>query len=191
MKVDIFMVPFAAFVKEPFGLYLSKYVDFFIFPVRYGPRFVFSKWVLSDQVNSKGLSSKASFSFNKLNSSSHPLSFLSPHSSPNSSHPSDSLVSDQFPVQTGTVWSSNDLLISDDDNSENEKWIEAIKCENTFDHFEDKILLDSEINNNFNFGERTIHPADDLTAKWLLQSLFISNLGFSAYLQENQIYSAL
>ncbi|CAB4401155.1 unnamed protein product [Rhizophagus irregularis] len=77
------------------------------------------------------------------------------------------------------------------DNSENEKWIEAIKCENTFDYFEDKILLDSEMNNDFNFGGRTIHLVDDLTAKWLLQSLFISNLEFSAYLQENQIYSAL
>ncbi|EXX66655.1 hypothetical protein RirG_121730 [Rhizophagus irregularis DAOM 197198w] len=111
----------------------------------------------------------------------------------------------------------DDLLVSDDDNGENEsnnltlndsskphteeqeqgwnifvkEWIEAIKRENTFDHSEDEILLDGEMDNDFNFGGRTIHPADNLTAKWPLRSLFISNLGFPAYLQGNQIYSAL
>ncbi|RGB25382.1 hypothetical protein C1646_771816 [Rhizophagus diaphanus] len=111
----------------------------------------------------------------------------------------------------------DDLLVGDDDNGENEsnnltlndssephteeqeqewnifvkEWIEAIKRENTFDHSKDEILLDGKMDNDFNFGGRTIHPADNLTAKWSLRSLFISNLGFSAYLKGNQIYSAL
>jgi hypothetical protein len=109
------------------------------------------------------------------------------------------------------------LLVSDDDNSENEnnnvalnnfsephteeqeqewnifvrEWIEATERENMFDHSEDEMLLDNEMDNDFNFGGRTIHPADDPTAKWPLASLFISNLESPSYLGANQIYSAL
>jgi hypothetical protein len=46
-----------------------------------------------------------------------------------------------------------------------EKWIRAIEYENKFDHSDDEILLTNEINNDFNFEGRIIHPADDLTAK--------------------------
>jgi hypothetical protein len=41
MKVDIFIVPFAAFVKKPLGSYLLKYINFFIFPIKYNPHFFF------------------------------------------------------------------------------------------------------------------------------------------------------
>ena len=113
--------------------------------------------------------------------------------------------------------SEDDLLVSDDDSGENEnnnmtlntftephteeqeqewnifvrEWIEAIERENTFDHSEDEIFLDNEMNNDFNFGGRTIHPADNPTAKWPLASLFISSLELPSYLGSNQIYSAL
>jgi len=71
------------------------------------------------------------------------------------------------------------------------EWIEAIERENTFDHSEDEIFLDDEMNNDFNFGGRTIHPADDPAAKWSLASLFVSSLELPSYLGPNQIYSAL
>jgi hypothetical protein len=113
--------------------------------------------------------------------------------------------------------SEDDLLVSDDDNGENEnnnvalnnfsepyteeqeqewnifvrEWIEAIERENMFDHSEDEIFLDNEMDNDFNFGGRMIHPADDPTAKWPLASLFISNLELPSYLGANQIYLAL
>jgi hypothetical protein len=112
--------------------------------------------------------------------------------------------------------SDDDLIVSDDDNGEDEsnnlvlsdssephteeheqewnifvkEWIEAVERENSFDHSEDEILLDGEMDDDFNFGGRTVHPADDLTAKWPLKSLFISNLELPGYLRENQIYSA-
>jgi len=47
------------------------------------------------------------------------------------------------------------------------------------------------MNNDFNFGGRTIHPADDPAAKWSLASLFVSSLESPSYLGPNQIYSAL
>lgn len=105
--------------------------------------------------------------------------------------------------------SENDLQISDNDNDlENEKdnnngnkfaephteeqeqewntcvkeWIIAIEQENKFDNTEDEILLTDEMNNDFNFGEKSIHPADDLTAKWPLATLFVSDLNIPTYL---------
>ena len=60
-----------------------------------------------------------------------------------------------------------------------------------FDNSGDKILLTDEMNNDFNFGERTIHPADDQTAKWPLSSLFVSSLESPTYLETDQIYSAI
>ena len=47
------------------------------------------------------------------------------------------------------------------------------------------------MNNDFNFGGRIIHPADDPTAKWPLATLFVSNLESPTYLETDQIYSAL
>jgi hypothetical protein len=72
-----------------------------------------------------------------------------------------------------------------------QEWIEAINNENKFDHIEDEILLTDEMDNDFNFGGRVIHPADDLTAKWLLAFLFVSDLESPTYLGADQIYSAL
>lgn len=71
------------------------------------------------------------------------------------------------------------------------EWIEAINHENRFDHSDDEILLIDEMNDDFNFGGKTIHPADDLAAKWLLASLFVSDLESPTYLGTGQIYSAL
>jgi len=72
-----------------------------------------------------------------------------------------------------------------------EEWIRAIENENKFGHSDDEILLTDEMNNDFNFGGRIIHPADDPTAKWQLATLFVSNLESPTYLETDQIYSAL
>ena len=72
-----------------------------------------------------------------------------------------------------------------------EEWIRAIENENKFDNSDDEILLTDEMNNDFNFGGRIIHPADDPTAKQPLATLFVSNLESPTYLETDQIYSAL
>ena len=71
------------------------------------------------------------------------------------------------------------------------EWVVAIEHENKFDHIEDEILLTDEMDNDFNFGGKTIHPADDLTAKWSLATLFVSNLESPTYLGIDQAYSVL
>src|SRR5579859_4265651 len=68
------------------------------------------------------------------------------------------------------------------------EWINAIEHENMFDHPDDEVLLTNEMNNDFNFGGRVIHLADNLIAKWPLVSLFVSSLELPTYLE---IYSAL
>lgn len=71
-----------------------------------------------------------------------------------------------------------------------EEWIEAIEHENKFDCPEDEILLTDEMNNDFDFGGRNIHPADDETAKWSLLSLFVFDLESPTCLEVDQIYSS-
>ncbi|CAI2171054.1 18665_t:CDS:2, partial [Funneliformis geosporum] len=86
----------------------------------------------------------------------------------------------------------DNLQVSDDDiqDTENE-WIEAINHENRFNYSDNKILLTDKINDNFNFGGKIIHLANDLAAKWLLASLFVFDLKSPTYLGIGQIYSAL
>ena len=59
----------------------------------------------------------------------------------------------------------------------------------TFDNADDATFLSSEWDTDFELGERTIHPADDDTAKWILESLFISNLESPTYLGTDDIFT--
>src|SRR4051794_23411935 len=99
---------------------------------------------------------------------------------------------------------SNQMLVNEEDDSagnpndnENEpltkedeecwdsiitEWINNVEQENQFDNTDDATLLSSEWDIDFDLGGRTIHPADDDSAKWILESLFISNLESPTYL---------
>ena len=69
------------------------------------------------------------------------------------------------------------------------EWINNIEHENQFDNTDDAILLSSEWNTDFELSGRTIHPADDDSAKWLLESLFISNLESPTYLNTDDVFT--
>ncbi|CAB4419113.1 unnamed protein product [Rhizophagus irregularis] len=69
------------------------------------------------------------------------------------------------------------------------EWINNVEHENQFDNADDATLLSSEWDTDFELGGRTIHPADDDTAKWILESLFISNLESPTYLGTDDIFT--
>ncbi|RGB32762.1 hypothetical protein C1646_762467 [Rhizophagus diaphanus] len=70
------------------------------------------------------------------------------------------------------------------------EWINNhVKHENQFDNTDDATLLSSEWDTDFELGGQTIHPADDDTAKWILKSLFISNLELPTYLDTDDIFT--
>jgi len=58
-----------------------------------------------------------------------------------------------------------------------------------FDNIEDKNLLVTEFEDNFDLAGRSIHPADDKNAKWTLESLVISNLEAPSFLGIDYIFS--
>ncbi|CAJ0759556.1 21671_t:CDS:1, partial [Entrophospora sp. SA101] len=57
-----------------------------------------------------------------------------------------------------------------------------IEKENCFDHPEDELFL-TEMNQDFNFCGKNVHPADDTQSKWHLLSLFDSNLEPPTFLE--------
>src|SRR4051794_25960356 len=67
------------------------------------------------------------------------------------------------------------------------EWINSIEYENQFDNTNDASLLSSEWDINFELGGRTNHPADDDSAKWPLDLLFITNLESPTFLETNNI----
>jgi hypothetical protein len=69
------------------------------------------------------------------------------------------------------------------------EWINNVEHENQFDNADDATLLSSEWDTDFELGGRTIHPADDDTAKWILESLFVSNLESPTYLGTDDIFT--
>ncbi|CAG8816383.1 12571_t:CDS:1, partial [Cetraspora pellucida] len=66
------------------------------------------------------------------------------------------------------------------ENTINE-WIELEEYENQFEDQGNEILLTNNWNTDFGFGRREKHPVDDETAKWPLDSLFISSLEVPQY----------
>ncbi|CAB4490557.1 unnamed protein product [Rhizophagus irregularis] len=84
----------------------------------------------------------------------------------------------------------NELLTKEDKecwDSIITEWINNVEHENQFDNADDATLLSSEWDTDFELGGWTIHPADDDTAKWILESLFISNLESPTYLGTDDI----
>lgn len=67
------------------------------------------------------------------------------------------------------------------------EWIELADRENQFENQDDEILLTSDWDSDFSFGGRDKHPADDETAKWPLDSLFISSLEKPSYFDSELI----
>jgi hypothetical protein len=59
-------------------------------------------------------------------------------------------------------------------------WINLVERENQFDNEEDNHLLEME--HNFHAAGRSIHPADDETAKWKLEYLFKENMKAPTFL---------
>src|SRR6266516_3572490 len=66
------------------------------------------------------------------------------------------------------------------------EWINSVEHENQFDNTDDATFLSSEWDTNFELGGRTIHPADDDSAKWPLDLLFITNLELPNFLEKNK-----
>ncbi|CAG8809165.1 17085_t:CDS:1, partial [Racocetra persica] len=62
-----------------------------------------------------------------------------------------------------------------------EEWFQAIEHENKCNDSNDEIFLTDKIDNNFSFGEKKVHPANDQTAKWLLAILVVSDLELLTY----------
>ncbi|EXX70878.1 hypothetical protein RirG_083560 [Rhizophagus irregularis DAOM 197198w] len=84
----------------------------------------------------------------------------------------------------------NELLTKEDKecwDSIITEWINNVEHENQFNNTDDATLLSSEWDTDFELGGRTIHPTDDDTAKWILESLFISNLESLTYLGTDDI----
>ncbi|CAG8792233.1 10822_t:CDS:1, partial [Racocetra fulgida] len=86
----------------------------------------------------------------------------------------------------------DDLALSelDESNSEEqvqewnifiEEWLQAIEHENKCNDSNDEMFLTDEMDNDFSFGGKKVHPADDQTAKWLLATLFVSDLELPTY----------
>jgi hypothetical protein len=69
------------------------------------------------------------------------------------------------------------------------EWINNVEYENRFDNADDEALLSSEWDANFDFNGRTIHPADDDSAKWSLQSLFIATLESPTFLNSDDVFT--
>ncbi|RIA79756.1 hypothetical protein C1645_745708 [Glomus cerebriforme] len=85
----------------------------------------------------------------------------------------------------------NEPLIKEDDECWDiiiTEWINNVEHENQFDNTDDATFLSSEWDTDFELGGRTIHSADDDTAKWILESLFISNLESPTYLGIDNIF---
>jgi hypothetical protein len=61
--------------------------------------------------------------------------------------------------------------------------------ENKFDDDDDEIFLSTEWDNDFSLGGREIHPADDNTAKWNLNTLFEPSLESPAFLGLDEIFT--
>ncbi|CAG8854417.1 12244_t:CDS:1, partial [Gigaspora margarita] len=61
------------------------------------------------------------------------------------------------------------------------EWIEFGKHEHQFENKDDEILLSSEWDSDFSLEGREKHPADDETAKWPLDSLFVFSLEMPLY----------
>ncbi|CAG8617920.1 1351_t:CDS:2, partial [Diversispora eburnea] len=61
--------------------------------------------------------------------------------------------------------------------------------ENKFDDENDQIFLSTEWNSDFNLGGREIHPADDDTEKWNLNTLFELSLKSPAFLESDEIFT--
>ncbi|CAB5390390.1 unnamed protein product [Rhizophagus irregularis] len=84
----------------------------------------------------------------------------------------------------------NELLTKEDKecwDSIITEWINNVEHKNQFDNADDATLLSSEWDTDFELGGWTIHPANDDTAKWILESLFISNLESPTYLGTDDI----
>ncbi|CAG8817908.1 19537_t:CDS:2 [Gigaspora margarita] len=88
--------------------------------------------------------------------------------------------------------SYNDENYSDDDlevlASEDEDFFEGER-ENQFDNIEDEDLLSAEFDDDFDLAGRNFYPADDINAKWTLESLMINNLETPLFLGSNYIFS--
>ena len=68
------------------------------------------------------------------------------------------------------------------------EWINIVEHENQFDNNDDEVFLSSELD-NFDFGGRNIHPADDDLAKWLLVSLFDTNLESPLFIDKENVFT--
>ena len=85
----------------------------------------------------------------------------------------------------------NEPLTKEDEecwNSIITEWINNVNHENQFDNIDDATFF-SDLDTNFEFGGRTIHPADDDLAKWSLNLLFIPNLELPTYLGTDNIFT--
>ncbi|CAG8845285.1 9988_t:CDS:1, partial [Gigaspora margarita] len=84
---------------------------------------------------------------------------------------------------TNQNFEDEDLITEEEQEWENtiNEWIELGERENQFEDQSDEILLTSDWDADFGFGGREKHPADDETAKWSLDSLFISSLEAPSY----------
>lgn len=83
--------------------------------------------------------------------------------------------------------SDNETTYSDEEESDDfhwseicKNWFDLARRENQFDNEEDNHLL--EMAQNFHAAGRSIHPADDETAKWKLEYLFNEDLKVPTFL---------
>src|SRR5581483_280636 len=70
-----------------------------------------------------------------------------------------------------------------------DEWIELGNQENQFENENDESFLSSEWNSDFGSAGRTVHPADDETAKWNLITLFESSLESPLFLGSDEIFT--
>jgi hypothetical protein len=61
------------------------------------------------------------------------------------------------------------------------RWVEEANYENRVENSDDEIFLNDDLINDFSVGARDIHPADDPSAKWELESLFVNSLESPTY----------
>ncbi|CAG8698118.1 16616_t:CDS:2 [Dentiscutata erythropus] len=69
------------------------------------------------------------------------------------------------------------------------KWINLGIQENQFDNQDDQIFISSEWDSDFNFANREVHPANDNSAKWSLETLFVSSLEAPSFLGSDLIFT--